>query len=191
MVPEIFYKVGELMGLGLKAEQLGILEIGLRAAYAYVLLVAVARLGHRRLLDRTTAFDIVLGILLGSIASRAITGNAPFYPAMAACAVLVAMHGVFAAAAFRSRLFSLLVKGRAELLIRDGEPDAKALRKTHVADHDIDEALRLHGVVDRDNVALAHLERNGQISIVRKRQAPRVIQVSVAQGVQTVRFESR
>ena len=190
MLTEIFYKLGELMGLGLKAEQLGILEMSARAVYAYVLLVAVARLGHRRLLDRTTAFDIILGILLGSIASRAITGNAPFYPAIAACAALVAMHGVFAATAFRSAIFSLLVKGRAELLIRDGEPNSSALRKTHVADHDIDEALRLHGLVNRDDVALAHLERNGQISIVRKRQTPRVVEVAVSQGVQTVRFES-
>src|SRR4051812_39909404 len=105
MAPDILYQIGNLMGLSLKAEQLGIAQMSARAVYAYVLLIAVARLGHRRLLDRTTPFDIVLGILLGSIGSRAITGNAPFYPSIAACAVLVAMHAVFAGLSFRSALF--------------------------------------------------------------------------------------
>jgi hypothetical protein len=31
-----------------------------------------------------TAFGVILGTMLGSIVSRAITGNAPFLPALAA-----------------------------------------------------------------------------------------------------------
>ena len=165
---EILYRLGDLLGLQLKAEQLGISQMGLRAVYAYVLLVAIARMGHKRLLDRTTAFDIVLGILLGSVASRAITGNAPFYPSISACAVLILMHALFAKAAFRSKLFSFLVKGRAVLLVRDGVPDPQGLRKTDVAEHDLAEALRLHGMTDVEKVALLHIERNGRISVVKK-----------------------
>ena len=186
---EIFYQLGDVMGLSLKAEQLGITHMAARAVYAYVLLIAVARLGHQRLLDRTTPFDIILGILLGSIGSRAITGNAPFYPSLGACAVLVLMHGVLAAAAFRSKLFAFLVKGTAALLIRDGVPQQEALRKTDVADHDIDEALRLHGMTEREQVALAHIERNGQISIVKTPRQTKILEVAVADGVQTVRLE--
>ena len=177
------------MGLGLEARDLNIGHMATRAILAYVLLVGIARLGHQRLLDRTSAFDIILGILLGSIASRAITGNAPFFPAIGSCAVLVALHATFAAVSFRSKSFSFLVKGRAKLLIRDATPDRRQLRLSHVAEHDVDEALRLHGITDREEVKLLMLERNGKLSVVRKDKQPKVVQISIADGVQTVRLE--
>jgi uncharacterized membrane protein YcaP (DUF421 family) len=172
MTLEVLYDIGDILGLSRSAEDLGIREMAARAIYGYILLVGIVRIGHTRLLAGITPFDIVLGILLGSIASRAITGNAPYYPAIGACAVLVAMHALFAAIAFRSKAFSFLVKGRAKPIVRDGEPDPRMLRRTHTAGHDVAEALRLHGVTKMEDVAEAHLERNGEISVVRKTRQP-------------------
>jgi uncharacterized membrane protein YcaP (DUF421 family) len=69
--------------------------MSLRDVIVYVVTIVIVRLGKKRFMGRTTAFDVILGILLGSIVSRAITGNAPFFPALAASAVLVAMHWLF------------------------------------------------------------------------------------------------
>ena len=187
--PEIFYRIGDALGLGLEARDLGIGHMALRALVVYVVVVAIARLGHQRLLDRTSAFDIILGILLGSVASRAITGNAPFYPSLGACAVLVALHALFAAVSFRWHFFSYLVKGKAKPIIRDGVPDETQLRRSHITEHDVDEALRLHGLTTMNEVAAAHLERNGKVSLVKKPGKPKVVEVAVAPGVQTVRIE--
>jgi uncharacterized membrane protein YcaP (DUF421 family) len=189
MAPEIFYELGDVLGLSLKSDDLGISHMAARAIFGYIILLTIARLGHRRLLDHTSTFDIILGILLGSIASRAITGNAPYYPALAACAVLVAMHAVFAWIGFRSNFFSFLVKGKATVLLRDGKPDREAMRRTHVADDDLVEALRMEGTDQTDKVAAAHLERNGKITVIEKPAEPRVLDVAVAQGVQTVRIQ--
>src|SRR4051812_41861906 len=128
---DILMTIGDWMGLGLESRDLDIGYMAVRAIIAYVLLVGIARIGHQRLLDRTSPFDIILGILLGSIASRAITGNAPFFPAIGSCAVLVGMHALFAALSFRAKWFSLLVKGRAKVLLRDGSPDRKQMRHSH------------------------------------------------------------
>ena len=185
---EILYVLGDVLGLSLKADELGVGHMAARATLGYIVLLAIVRLGDRRLLDNTIAFDIVLGILIGSVASRAITGNAPYFPALAACAVLVALHGVFAWTSFRSKFIAVLVKGRPTLLLRDGTPDRDALRKTQVAEHDLSEAFRMNGTESPDRVALAHLERNGKISVVEKSPEPRVVDVAVAQGVQTVRI---
>jgi uncharacterized membrane protein YcaP (DUF421 family) len=183
--------LSDWIGLGLDARDLNVGHMAVRAILTYVLLVSIVRLGHQRLLDRTSAFDIILGILLGSIASRAITGNAPFFPAIGSCAVLVALHAAFAALSFRSRIFSLFVKGRAKILVRDATPDRRQLRLSHVAEHDIDEALRLHGITRRDDVKLLMLERNGKLSVVRKDEQPKIVHISVADGVQTVKVEIR
>jgi hypothetical protein len=42
-----------------------------------------------------------------------------------------------------------------------------------------------------DEVVEARLERNGEISIIRARHKPEVLEVTVAEGVQTVRVELR
>jgi uncharacterized membrane protein YcaP (DUF421 family) len=87
------------LGIGLKSEEIGVLQMSLRAAIVFVVTLAIVRLGKRRFLGRATAFDVILGIMLGSIVSRAVTGNAPFVPALAAAAMLMLMHWFFSAIA--------------------------------------------------------------------------------------------
>ena len=80
------------LGLGVEGKELGIGQMALRAVVVYVATVLTVRLGKKRFMGRSTAFDVILGIMLGSVVSRAITGNAPFVPALVAAAVLLAMH---------------------------------------------------------------------------------------------------
>src|SRR5689334_25353479 len=100
-----------LVGLGLESKDINPLQMGLRTVVVYVATVLMVRLGKKRFMGRSTAFDVILGIMLGSIVSRAITGNAPFLPALAAAAVLVAMHWLFSALAFRWHSFGDAIKG--------------------------------------------------------------------------------
>jgi uncharacterized membrane protein YcaP (DUF421 family) len=69
------------LGIGLEGKDMGVLQMGLRAAIVFVVTVAIVRLGKKRFLGRATTFDVILGIMLGSTVSRAITGTAPFFPA--------------------------------------------------------------------------------------------------------------
>ncbi len=70
-------------------------------------MVAVVRLGKKRFMGQATAFDVILGIMLGSLASRAITGNAPLGPTLAAASALLAMHWAFSALAVRWHRFGV------------------------------------------------------------------------------------
>ena len=75
--------VAAALGLGQEAKEMTVAQMALRAAVVYVVTVAFVRLAKKRFMGRATAFDVILGILLGSIVSRAVTGNAPFGPALA------------------------------------------------------------------------------------------------------------
>lgn len=152
---------------GIKAEDVGAGEMAVRAFIVYLIVVAIVRLGKKRFLGRATAFDVIIGIMLGSIAGRGITGNAPLWPSLAACAALMAVHWLLSAAAVRSHAFGTLIKGRNRILVRDGRVDEEALRKEHMTVHDLNEALREHGLVDAGGVAEARLERDGSVSIVK------------------------
>ena len=180
--------VAAALGLGQEAKEMTVGQMALRAAVVYVVTVAIVRLAKKRFMGRATAFDVILGIMLGSIVSRAVTGNAPFLPALAASAVLVAMHWLFSLASWRWHGFGALVKGRPRVLVRDGEPDRAAMRRSHITEHDLEEDLRGEGLEGPEKVKEARLERSGKVSVV-KRSEPKVVEIAVRDGVQTVRVE--
>ena len=181
--------LGLLLGVGLESKELGVWQMGLRAIVVYVVTVIMVRLGKKRFLGRATAFDVILGIMLGSIVSRAVTGNAPMLPALVASAVLVLMHFVFSGMALRWHCFGSLIKGNPRLIVRDGAIDERSLRKAHMTEHDLHEDLRSKSVARLDQVAEARLERSGQMSVIKAESEPKVIEVAVAEGVQTIRIE--
>ena len=178
-----------LLGLGLESKELTLGQMVVRAAVVYVVTVAVVRLAKKRFMGRATAFDVILGIMLGSVVSRAITGNAPLFPALAAAATLVGMHWVFSAIAVRWHGFGLAVKGQSRQLVRDGKADPEQLWTAHMTEHDLREDLRAQGVSGLEEVREARLERSGQVSVIKAKSEPKVVEVAVADGVQTVRIQ--
>lgn len=89
------------LGLDLGSEELTAAQMALRAAVVYAAMVVVVRFGTKRFMGKATAFEVLLGIMLGSVASRGITGNAHLGPALAAACVLLAVHWAFSAIAVR------------------------------------------------------------------------------------------
>jgi uncharacterized membrane protein YcaP (DUF421 family) len=178
-----------VLGLGLEGKDLNVPQMALRAVVVYVTAVLIVRLGKKRFMGRATAFDVILGIMLGSIVSRAVTGNAPFFPALAAGAVLVAMHWLFSSIALRWHGFGVAVKGRPLVLVRDGRIEQDAMRGAHMTEHDLWEDLRGKSISRLEEVSEARLERNGRLSVIKAQQRPKVVEVAVADGVQTVRIE--
>lgn len=161
--------ISNVLGLGVEAIDLSATQMAARAAVVFVFAVVLARVADRRMLGHNAGFDIMLLVVLGSVLSRAINGQAAFFPTLVASAVLVGLHHVVASVAFRSHGFSQWVKGRPRTLVRQGKVDAGALAKSKLTPDDLGESLRLNGGVDDvAQVAEARLERNGTVSVVKK-----------------------
>jgi uncharacterized membrane protein YcaP (DUF421 family) len=179
----------QIIGLGKEASELDVGEMALRAAIIYVVTLVIVRLGKKRFMGSGTAFDMIVGIMLGSMASRALTGNAPMVPTMTASAILVFMHWLFSGIALRSHRFGVLVKGHSRLLVENGVVDEAVMRRTHMTRRDLEEDLRSQGVDDPSKIKEGRLERSGRVSVVKQEAAPRIVEVQVERGVQTVRIE--
>jgi uncharacterized membrane protein YcaP (DUF421 family) len=189
MLEELMASVRDLIGSA--DGDLAAWQMALRALVIYLTAIVLVRIGQKRFMGKNTAFDMILGIILGSVLSRAITGNAPFGPTIAAGAVLVGLHWLFSVASFHSHLFGSLIKGGERLLIRDGEIHWDNMRKSHLSRKDLEMALRSTGkVTDVADVKLAHFERSGDISVIpgQKDRKLKVVDVAVRDGVQTVRL---
>ena len=151
-----------------KAEELSALQVCLRALVVYLVLIGYVRFAKKRFLGEATGFDVVLVIIIGSIASRAISGTAPFFSSLAGTFVLILVHWIISWLAQSSPLLSYIAKGTDTVLIRDGQVDRKALARSHMSDDDLAEDLRQEGVEDPKQVKSARLERSGRLSVIKK-----------------------
>jgi uncharacterized membrane protein YcaP (DUF421 family) len=158
--------------LGLQETTLTWWQMSLRAIVVFIAALVIIRIGSARIFGKSTAFDIVLGIIYGSILSRAITGNAPFGQTLIAALVLVLLHRALASLAYHtSGKVGFIIKGEPQMLVKDGQLQQKALRDNCITDHDLEEAMRAKGNVRSiDEVETACLERSGNISIIPKKK---------------------
>ncbi len=157
----------DLFGLSLSAHELHARHVAWRTVVVFAFGVMIVRWANRRLLGRNAGFDVLLGVLIGSVLSRAINGGAPFGPTLLAGALLIALHHLLSAAATRWHGFSRLLKGSPQVLVRDGRIAADALVRCQLSHEDLKEELRLQGHTPNPReIAEARLERTGRISVV-------------------------
>ncbi|MDP9119787.1 MAG: DUF421 domain-containing protein [Acidobacteriota bacterium] len=187
---ELSHTLEWLLGSTSPGRPLGLLPICLRAVIIYIGGLALLRLGENRLVGKETAFDIVLGFVLGSVLSRGINGQASVWGCLLAGVVLVSLHQILAILSAYSHRFGTLVKGTPDTVVRHGEILWEGLRKHRLTHNDLEEALRLSAhFADPGQVEEARVERSGEISIIPRKREPKVLEVRVHEGVQTVRIE--
>jgi uncharacterized membrane protein YcaP (DUF421 family) len=162
-----FHSLNKFLGLQLEPRDLTFLQISLRGLIVFIAALVMVRMGDKRFLSKKTAFDAILGFILASMLARAVNGSAAFWNTLGGGFVLVALHRALAFLTRRSHSLGKLVKGTSECVIRDGQIIEHNLLKNDMSENDLREDLRLNGNVETpEQVKAAHVERNGDISVV-------------------------
>lgn len=184
-----FDVLGETLGYHLKTGEIQWWQMVLRTVITFIVTIIYVRIGNKRFISQNTALDLIVGIMLGSTMATAMTGSLGLMPVLAAGLTLVLLHRLTAALATRLGWFGPVVKGHSTPLIRDGQVLQGGLRSSNLTEEDLREAMRLNGYSsDPSQFESAHQERSGSISFVPKKSEPRVLEVKVEDGVQTVRI---
>lgn len=190
MFEEIRELIFWLIGVEQKIAELSIIQIITRTIIVYGTALLLIRLGKRRFLGGYTAFDILMGFVIGSILSRTITGRENFLSAFVVILTLMAIHYVISYITFYTDRASSLIKNDERQLIKDGEIIEDALEKSKLGKNDLMEAVRKKGNVEApEDVQAAYLERDGSISVIPKKQEPQIIDIKIEEGVQHVKVE--
>ena len=144
-------------------------QMCIRGVLGFIFALIIIRAGDKRIFGKSTSLDIVLGIVLGSNISRAITANAPFFPVFITSGLLVFLHYLLAKLSCHSK-FSYIVKGREYQLVKNGQMLQDAMEKHQITENDLREALRTKGnTLQIEDVEAAFLERSGSISVITKK----------------------
>jgi uncharacterized membrane protein YcaP (DUF421 family) len=85
-----------LIGGGQEYERLSAVQIAARTAAVYLVALVIIRIGKRRFMGNYSAFDILLGFIVGSVMARAITGAISVLDMVLIVIVLVSLHWLIA-----------------------------------------------------------------------------------------------
>lgn len=166
-------------------------QLVLRTIVVYGIALLIIRVAKRRFMGGFTTFDILLGFVIGSVLSRAITGTIRFVDMFFIVFVLVIMHWVISIIGYYSGSFiSDTVKNSARQLVKDGEMIEDAMRESKIGENDLMQAVRNKGNVESlDNVKSAYLERDGSITVIPNGCDAHLFEIEVKENVQTVKIK--
>lgn len=161
-----------------------------RTVIVYGVALLLIRLGKRRFLGGYTAFDILMGFVVGSILSRTITGGENLFSACVVIMTLMLIHYLISYLTFLSSDASKVLKNTQRQLVKDGVVIDEAMRTSKLGENDLLQALRQKGNVESpEEIQSAYLERDGSITVIPKKRVPEIIDIEVKKGIQMVRVE--
>jgi uncharacterized membrane protein YcaP (DUF421 family) len=145
-----------------------LLQIALRTAIVYAIVLIGVRLSGKREVGQMTPFDLVLLLLLSNSVQNAMTGPDTSLPGgiVAAITLFLLNFGV-AEYAGVNRKFRKFVQGSPSLLIHNGEAVLPHMAKEHVTMDELERALREHGISSVKEVSLGVLEVDGSMSFLK------------------------
>jgi uncharacterized membrane protein YcaP (DUF421 family) len=145
-----------------------LLEIFVRTASIYLVILIGVRLSGKREVGQMTPFDLTLLLLLSNAVQNAMTGPDTSLPGgvVAACTLLLMNYLVAELSGFNRR-FRRFVQGSPTLLIHDGQLLPAQLAREHLTVDEVERALREHGVASIKDISLAVLEVDGSISCLK------------------------
>src|SRR5579863_2859981 len=145
-----------------------LLEVVLRTAVIYVVVLAGVRLSGKREVGQMTPFDLTLLLLISNAVQNAMTGpDTSLLGGVAAASTLLLLNYLIAEVSGGNRRFRKFVEGQPSLLVHDGEVIESHMAKEHVSMDELDRAMREHGIATLHDVALSVLEVDGSISFLK------------------------
>lgn len=141
-----------------------------RAVLVFFAALALLRLSGPRTFGGSTAFDLVVKIMLGAILSRAVVAASSFGGTLLAGLAFVLLHRGLAWASYHYDWVDKIVKGQVYLLAEKGQARPEQLRQLNLSEKDLREGLHENGnVASLADTETVYLERDGSISVVKKK----------------------
>src|SRR4051794_11863498 len=126
------------------------MELVLRSAAVYAMLLIILRLSGKRSLAQLTAFDFVLLLIIGEATQQAMVGeNNSTTGTFIVILTLLGLHRITDVVTYRSERADKLVNGAAVVLVEDGRFNEEFMRVYRVTHDEILEQARTSEAIER------------------------------------------
>lgn len=144
-----------------------LLNIAFRSSVVYIFMVASFRIFGKRELSQLSITDLSLVVLISNAVQNAMVGeNTSLIGGLTAGVVLFGLNMVVSFLMFRFKPIRNLIQSEPVTLIYNGKILDKNLKDVLLTDDELLAAVREHGVSAIQDVSLAVMEVDGNISVI-------------------------
>ena len=146
------------------------MDLVFRAAFGFLFVFFLTRIVGRRELSSLEPFDLILLVMIGDLVQQGITQNDFSVTGMVLVGGTVALMTVLVAwTDFRFPFVRPAVAGRPIIVVQDGKPIERNLRRNRLTAEEVAAELRQEqGLASLEQVQWGILESNGRISFIPK-----------------------
>ncbi|HEY8407487.1 MAG TPA: DUF421 domain-containing protein [Gaiellaceae bacterium] len=143
-----------------------------RGVVVFLFLYLLMRMMGRRELSSLEPFDLILLIILGDAVQQGLTqDDYSLTGAILAVGTIGALQIATSYANFKFPRLRTFLDGEPIVVVQDGKPVEKNVKRERLTIDDLAEAARREGIPKLDDVAWAVMETSGQISFIKKSDA--------------------
>jgi uncharacterized membrane protein YcaP (DUF421 family) len=148
------------------------MDIVLRGVFVFVFLYVLMRMIGSRELSSLEPFDLILLIVLGDAVQQGLTqDDYSLTGAFLAIGTIAIMQVTVSYANFRFPKLRPLLDGEPIVVVQDGKPIEKNLKRERVTIEDLAAAARQQNIAKIEDVQWAVMETSGAISFIKKSDA--------------------
>ena len=145
----------------------GYLQIVFSSIIVYLFIILAIRLFGKKELAQLSVFDLVFILLISNAVQNAMVGpDNTLLGGLTAAGALFVINFAFKYLLYRFPKLGRVIQGEPLLLIYRGKINNKNMEKAKITLDEIKEAIREHGVSLIEDVDLAVLENDGNISVL-------------------------
>lgn len=145
------------------------MDLVVRAAVAFLFVYLLTRVIGRRELSSMQPFDLIMLVMIGDLVQQGVTQNDfSVTGALLVGATIGLMTVGVSYTSFRFPSLRPVLDGEPVIVVEDGKPVDRNLRRNRITLEELAAAARADGIGSLDNVRWAVLETNGRISFLRK-----------------------
>lgn len=143
------------------------MDLVIRAVIVFFFIFLVTRVVGRRQLSELEPFDLILLVVLGDLVQQGITQSDESVTGTLVVISTIALLSVALSwATFRFKALQPIAEGEPIILVYDGQPIPRNMRRERITLADIQEQARQAQIVSIADLQWAILENDGQISCI-------------------------
>ena len=146
------------------------MDLAIRAIVVYCFIYLLTRIVGRRELSSLGPFDIILLVVIGDAVQQGLTQDDYSLTGALTVVTMIALLQVFTSyLSFRFRFLRGVLEGEPVVIIQDGKPIERNLRRERLAIDEVMEQARASAqIASLDEIQFAIIENSGAISFIEK-----------------------
>jgi uncharacterized membrane protein YcaP (DUF421 family) len=143
------------------------MDLVIRATVVFFFVFLVTRVVGRRELSQLEPFDLILLVVVGDLVQQGVTqSDESVTGALIVIATIALLSIAVSWVSFRSRRVRMITEGEPIVLVQDGRPIERNMRRERITLEDIQEEARQAQIASVADLRWAILEDGGRISCI-------------------------